>query len=329
MVDPKKPSNPINQHFVPQCLLELFSKEKNDKGKPVLWVISKDNKKKRPSTIEEIFAKNHLYTKVVGSEKIFSVEKTLGNIEGDFATLYREKVSKILPLSDVEHLNLCAFVATMMQRTLRFKKNIEAFYDQRIELAKGAGADPQATAAHIAELEAEKKDAHKQGLIDSFPQITKDLIKMNVAFFCAEDSREEFITSDDPCHMFNPDLQWQRFYSPGLGQERTEVKLALSKNTLLLLSWSNYRGYFPMKAKDVDDQNRMTRAYADKEIATSRETMKLVWQSPLPFSFRFFCRFLIMQIRILFHRIQIYFRYGHGFFIIMIINLKNFYSKLR
>lgn len=127
MTASKKSPNPINQHYVPQCLLELFSKEKYNNGKPVLWVISKDAKKKRKSSVEEIFAKNHLYTKVIGSEKIFSVEKTLGNIEGDFATLHREKISKRLPLSDVEHLNLCAFVATMMQRTLRFKKNIWVF----------------------------------------------------------------------------------------------------------------------------------------------------------------------------------------------------------
>lgn len=162
----KQPSNPINQHYVPQCLLELFSEEKNDKGKPMLWVINKkyiwiidrkDKGKKRYSAIEEIFAKNHLYTKVVGSEKIFKIEKTLGNIEGDFATVYRDKIRKRLPLSDIEHLNLCAFVATMMQRTLRFKKNIESFYDQRIELAKGAGADPQTTAEYVAKLEAEKK----------------------------------------------------------------------------------------------------------------------------------------------------------------------------
>ncbi|MBP7133816.1 DUF4238 domain-containing protein [Patescibacteria group bacterium] len=306
----KKSPDPINQHYVPQCMLELFSKEKNDKGKSVLWVISKDAKKKRKSSIEEIFAKNHLYTKIIGSEKVFTVEKTLGNIEGDFATLYREKISKRLPLSDIEHLNLCAFVATMMQRTLRFKKNIESFYDQRIALVKGAGADAHSTELHVAKLEAEKKDAHKQGLIDSFPEITKMLMKMNVAFFCAEKSGEAFITSDDPCHMFNPDLQWQRFYSPGLGQEHTEVKLALSRNTLLLLSWSNYRGYFPMESSGVDDQNRMTRAYADKDIATSREKMKLVWRSPLPWDLCFFCKFLMKKTMVLINRLQLAFEYG-------------------
>ncbi len=37
----KQQSNPINQHYVPQCLLELFSEEKNGEGKPMLWVINK------------------------------------------------------------------------------------------------------------------------------------------------------------------------------------------------------------------------------------------------------------------------------------------------
>jgi hypothetical protein len=198
----------------------------------------------------------------------------------------------------------------MMQRTLRFKKNIESFYDQRIELAKGAGADPQATAEYVAKLEAEKKDAHKEGLIGSFPEITEHLMRMNVAFFCAENSGEKFIISDDPCHMFNPNLQWQKVYGPGLGQENTEVKLPLSKDTLLLLSWSNYRGYFAMKAKDVDDQNRMTRAYADREIATSRESMKLIWRSPLPLDFWFFFRFVFMQIQMFIFRLKLYFKYG-------------------
>lgn len=309
MSDPQKQApNPINQHYVPQCLLGLFSEEKNDEGKSMLWVIDKkDGSKKRKSIIEKIFAKNHLYTKVVGSEKIFTIEKTLGNIEGDFATEYRDKISKRLPLSDIEHLNLCAFVATMMQRTLRFKKNIESFYDQRIELAKGAGADPHATAEYVAKLEAEKKDAHKEGLIGSFPEITERLMKMNVAFFCAEGSGENFIISDDPCHMFNPELQWQKAYGPDIGQENTEVKLPLSKDTLLLLSWSNYRGYFAMKARDVDDQNRMTRAYADKEIAASRESMKLIWRSPLPLDFWFFMKFVSIQCKTFFFRIRLYF----------------------
>lgn len=133
---------------------------------------------------------------------------------------------------------------------------------------------------------------------------------MNVAFFCAEDSGEKFIISDDPCHMFNPELQWQKAYGPGLGQQNTEVKLPLSKDTLLLLSWSNYRGYFAMTAKDVDDQNRMTRAYADKEIATPRDSMKLIWRSPLPLDFWFFARFILMQVKIFLFRVRLYVKYG-------------------
>jgi len=302
-------SEPRNQHYVPRCLLDLFSIEKNRHDQPLLWVISKNGKNKRKSITEEIFAKNNIYTKVVGSKKIFGIEKTLGNIEGDFATLYRDKVSKRLPLSDVEHLNLCAFVATLMQRTLRFKKNIESFYDQRIALIKSSGMEPPMVAQAVAKLEIEKKDAHKEGLMGSFPAITQLLVQTNVAFFCAEKSGTNFIISDDPCQLFNSRLQWQKCFGPGLKQEDTEVYLPLSKDTLLLLSWSNYRGYFPLNSHEVNDRNRMTRAYAHKEIATSMYHMKLVWRSPLPLSYSFFLKFLFMQLRIILQRVFFYFKY--------------------
>ncbi len=187
-----KSPEPIHQHYVPQCLLELFSREKNSKGESLLWVMSKDGKKRRKSNVEGIFAYNHLYTIVEGSKKIFAIEKTLANIEGDFATIYREKISKRLPLSDTEHLILCAFVATMLQRTLSYKDNLERNIDQLIEHAKMMGASPEATSKFVSDQERLKKDSHKKGLIQLFPEITQTLMKMNVAFFCAEKSKSVF-----------------------------------------------------------------------------------------------------------------------------------------
>ena len=103
-----------------------------------------------------------------------------------------------------------------MQRTLRSKKNQENFIQQiidhgtQIALAHGVTDSPQ-----IRAWKEYKKDAHKFQLMDSIPFLANILMQMSIAFLCSKNPEKHwFITSDDPCVMFNPDLQWQRFTVP-------------------------------------------------------------------------------------------------------------------
>jgi hypothetical protein len=60
---------------------------------------------------------------------------------------------------------------------------------------------------------------------------------MSLAFLCIKNTEKHwFITSDDPCVFFNPDLQWQHFYGPGFGQEKIQLTLALSPEITVMFT---------------------------------------------------------------------------------------------
>lgn len=61
------------------------------------------------------------------------IEEALSKLEGRYAEIFRQKISKRLPLNEEEHITLCAFVAVMLQRTLRHRDNLDRFFDQILE----------------------------------------------------------------------------------------------------------------------------------------------------------------------------------------------------
>ena len=115
-------SEPKNQHFVPQSYLAAFVDPNTplDK-KPYVWVFSRNGKKKYPNSPDTIFKVKHLYTLKIKGQKDYSIENTLGEIEGQYATIFREKIKNRLPLNDFEHVMLCVFVSTMLFRTISQK----------------------------------------------------------------------------------------------------------------------------------------------------------------------------------------------------------------
>jgi len=79
-------------------------------------------------------------------------------------------------------------------------------------------------------------------MMQNLPDITQLLRKMSIAFLCGEGGAK-FVTSDDPCNLFNPDLQWQQIYGPGLTQKNVQLTLPLSPDIMLCMSWVALRGY--------------------------------------------------------------------------------------
>ena len=175
-------------------------------------------------------------------EKDYTIEKTLSVLEGKYGIVFREKIKKHLPLNDEEHVILCAFVSAMMQRTLKSKANSERFIDELIGMTASSEMKGELKDARLQELLEYKKNIHKVGVFQQLPDITELLFKMNVAFLVSDNKKNCFITSDDPVNLFNPDLQWQRFYSPGLMQQKIEITMSLSPQILACFSWSNLRG---------------------------------------------------------------------------------------
>lgn len=299
----KKQKGPKKQHFVPRCYLSEFTDPNTPTGhEPYVWVFSKNGKEKKKRSPANIFTENHLYTIDFNGVKDFSIETNLSKIEGKFAEVMKTVKAK-KPLSDHEHAHLCIFVAAQLQRTLRFKRNQEGFIQQiidhgtQIALAHGVTDSKQ-----VQEWTEYKKDIHKLQLMDSLPFLANIIKQMNIAFLCSPNlTKHPFITSDEPCVLFNPDLQWQRFYGPGFGQQNVQLTLPLSPEITVMFSWANYHGYGLLTGVDVENLNRMSRGHCDKEFVSCSSHKKWIWFNRLPLDPMFFLKFLRHRIKFFIH----------------------------
>lgn len=276
-------SAPKKQHYVPQCYLREFVDPKTPAGhEPYVWIFSKDGKKRKKRAPHNTFRETHLYTLEIEGQKHYSIEASLKQLESRYAEIVRDRVKKYLSLSDEEHVILCAFVAAMMQRTLRMKENLESFLDQVIEkveaMEKMHGLAPEKSA----ELRQAKKDTHKLGMIQLLPELTQMLFQMNLAFLCSDGTGARFITSDDPVTLFNPDLQWQRFYGPGLAQRNVQVTMPVSPDITVCMTWSDLRGYIHIPRSRVEDLDRLTRAHCFTFFVSNSPKKRWVWFSTVP-----------------------------------------------
>ncbi len=290
-------SEPKNQHIISQCYLKQFVDPNVPIGyEPYVWIFEKGSKKGKKKAPINILSETDFYTlKTQNGEKNYIIEKTLSRIESDYASIFQAKIKKKLPLNNYEHIILCAFVAAMFLRTQAQKENTEAFYDQiitKIEaMEKAHGVPPKASL----KWKQKKENAHKISLAQMAPEITKILIKMNLAFLCTN-KKGSFITSDTPCHLFNPRLQWQRFYGPGFGQKHVEVIMPLSPEILVCFSWvNNLRGYLEINTDQVHDLNRSVFGHSHQYFIANSPKTKRRWFKRFPLDPTFIWKILINE----------------------------------
>jgi len=299
-------SNPKGQHYIPQCYLGEWVDPNTPVGQePYVWMFDKNGKNRKKKAPKNILKGKDLYTLDVGD---YSIEKTLAKLEGDYTKIFRTKIKKKLPLSEYEHIILCAFVSTMLQRTLRYKDNLEKFYDELIERTEMMEKHHNVEAKKSKELREFKKHTHKTGVIQLLPDITELLLKMNIAFFCVDNSDSKFVTSDDPCNLFNPDLQWQKFYSPGLAQKNVQITLPLSPDIVLCMSWSNLCGYIKWEKSQVEEANRMTVGRCYKYFVSRRPKVKRIWLRKYPMDFFFILKIFRHKISMWAYKLKTWYR---------------------
>lgn len=272
-------SEPKNQHIIPQCYLKQFVDPNTPKGyDPYVWIFERDKKIGKKKSPKNILAENDFYTlKTKFGGKDYTIEKKLAQLEGEYATVFEKKIKNKISINDYEHIIFCAFVAAMLQRTLKQKENIEGFLDQMISktemLEKAHGLEPKKSS----ELKREKENAHKINVIQMIPHITEILLQMNLAFLCSN-RKGSFITSDAPCYLFNSRLQWQNFYGPGLKQKYVEVTIPLSPEITAIFSWvNNLRGYVQIDTDRVHDLNRMLFGRSHKYFIANSPKIKRRW----------------------------------------------------
>ena len=283
MLKPNRMSAPKKQHYVPQLYLREFLDPNTPPGyEPYVWIFAEDGKTKNRRAPKNVLWEMDLYTLEKDGTKQYELEELLSKLEGDYAKLVRGKVKARLPLSDTEHITLCAFVAAMLQRTVRKRDNLESSLDELISKVERLEEHHGAAPSTSSKLKADKKDAHRVGSAAVLSDITELLHQMSLAFFCTDGTNSRFITSDDPVAVFNPDLQWQRFYGPGIGQKNVQITMPISPDITVCLTWSNLKGYIQLPRARIEDLNRMTRGHCYRYfIADSRKT-KFIWFSRYP-----------------------------------------------
>jgi len=284
-------SDPKNQHIIPQCYLKQFVDPNTPAGyEPYVWIFERDTKLGKKKAPKNILAETDFYTLEGGD---YSIEKTLAQIESEYSVIFEKKIKNKLPLTPYEHAIFCAFVAAMLQRTLKQKEHIENQMDQMIGWAKQLemvhGAKPKSSIA----WEEAKKDAHKISVVEMLPDIAKILSKMNVAFMCTKSKNVSFITSDSPAHLFNSQLQFQRLFAPAFGQKHVEVRMPLSTEISVCFSWiNNLRGYLVATEDMVHNDNRMVFGYSHQYFIANSQKLKRRWFRRLPLDPVFIWRFL-------------------------------------
>jgi Protein of unknown function (DUF4238) len=305
-------SEPKHQHYVPQCYLREFTDPNTPSGQePYVWIFEKGSKKGKKKAPKNILSETDIYTlKVKGGKKNYSIEKSLSNIESEYASIFRNKIRNKLPLSEYEHVIVCLFVACMLQRTTRYRDNLNNFYDQLIEraeaLEKAHNADPKGSV----ELKKEKEDAHKLSMMQTLPKLVELLMHMSLAFICTGKSRIKFITSDDPCTLTNPALQGQRFYGPGLGQERVELTLPLSPEVMLHMCWANVKGYLELDESWIQELNRQTRGHSYEYFISHTQTIRRYWFSKYPKNLRLLAKAIRYESKFKIHDLKYWYLYG-------------------
>jgi len=302
-------SNPVNQHFVPACYLREFVDPKDG----FLWIFSKDGKKIRRQKPEKTFRSNHLYTIKISGQKDYSIEQNLSSIEGQYAGIFKNKIKKKLPLLDYEHIILCIFVAAQLQRTLRMKKHQENFVQQIIDKGEQMAKAHNVIFKQKEEWELYKKDIHKLQLVEGLPFLSNILSQMNIAFICSSNLKSHwFITSDEPCTLFNQDLQWQRFDGPGFGQKNIQLTMPLSPEITVLFCWVNYKGYSYANNNMIEEMlNRMTRGHCYKEFVSPFNKKKNIWFRKYPLDLLFLIKVIKTKLRFFIHDIEVS-RKKHG-----------------
>jgi hypothetical protein len=287
-------SEPKNQHIIPQCYLKQFVDPDTPPGQePYVWIFDRGSRRGKKKAPKNILTETDLYT-FNGRDggKNYVLEKNLSQIENGYASVFEKKISRRVPLAASEHVVLCAFVAAMLQRTLKQKENIEGFFDRLIAATEKIERAHDLPPKRSLELKQAKDDAHKVSIVRSVPEIANVLVKMNLAFLCAN-GRGSFITSDAPCFLFNSELQWQRVYAPGLGQKDVEVRMPLSPEISVTFTWTNnLRGYLAIGKDLIHEHNRMVFGYSHESFIANSPKVKRKWFRRFPLDPVFIARII-------------------------------------
>lgn len=277
------------QHFVPTSYLRSWCDPETSRGRePYVWVFERNKLTGKPKAPQNICWEVDFYTLPRDDgHRDLSLEKGLGRLESDFATVRRKKLDTRQQITRREHFIICAFCAAMHVRT-RAQRNYFAaqwrdILDAMDRMVAGYQRGPKDSLSSFSRSIVDSDQADDSSLShDDVRRIVQYpaqsllpngirvempiLARMNMAILCTDDP-VGFITSDHPCLWFDPASPSM---PPGLASKTIEVMLPLSSRQLLLLNWHGLSGYIDMPLSTVTQANRMQRCGCDKQYVVRR-----------------------------------------------------------
>lgn len=251
----KKANKPKHHHYVPRFNLEFFS----DSG--FVWVYDSHNNTYNKLPIERVAVINNFYTFTTDKgKKLYEIEEYLSKVEGVSKPLI-QKLDSGNDLTDEEKAGLSEYLYLQMYRTPKnIRRTLEGVEKMTKKMMSITASNKQYFERTIEEIESKHEDMKKidseavrrdlvnqdynlhvpkewalKFMFDSLPELV-GLIFASEWQILHSPKNTMFITSDDPYTQVQT-KKLPGFYRNmmGLGVKGTEITVALTPNTCLLL----------------------------------------------------------------------------------------------
>lgn len=291
------------QHFVPASYLKAWcDKNSPTNQEPYVWVFPKNGGEARCKSPEKIFRETDFYTvKRDAGERDLTLENRLSQLEGQFAVLRHKKLSQRKPLTSRDMSILCTFVAAMFARTKSRREFIRGQWQQVLDLGNqmmewAENATPElreqmsnavstphtGPSLSMEEVEDIVDNPIQSSLATGIATVAPALFDMRFGILDTSPV-PAFITSDNPCVWFDPELfkRSPSFGAGGLVSPSVEISLPLSPTQFIIfgrkLLFSGL--YIPTEANDslVDAINRRTWANSDESFIADQNYPSFSW----------------------------------------------------
>lgn len=247
-------------HTVPATYLSGFAQPQTRNGQ--LFLLDNKSLDIRPGTPDSILKDSDFYLVKTEQGGTLKIEKDfLQSIESDYADLYKNILSKYIPLDSTSKARLAVFTASLMLRVPAIRETWQDFFNkikEHVEIIDSLSDEQKKTMGSVMPSSGQSRDSipasevikiasdipsfHSRGLPQNVYDIAPIIYQMNCALLVSCIPEKRFITSDNPCIMANPHLEEEygagvMVSSPGLGQTHVELTLPISSKIAVIWGW--------------------------------------------------------------------------------------------
>lgn len=228
------------------------------------------------------------------------LEQGLHQLETVFSRIRKHKLKSRRPLDKAEHVLLCAFIAAAQTRTPSMRQHQKEQWgrplrmmEQMMKWAETASPEQMERAATLVPpsssspgLDYDQVKAFCENPIQNMLKpiiqtVTPLLCRLDIAVFETDDDIG-FITSDNPCVWVDAEAYKRPllYRSPGLKYESIEITLPISSYQCIWLNRRGVSGYTKATTLIVDEFNKRTRFYADRQFVVCSNQTRAIWFEP-------------------------------------------------